>query len=96
MDPTVDLFHAHIGGMDTLARALVAASALIEEETLSGPVAERYAGWEGELGRGILGGQVDLAACHAHALAAGAGPAPVSGRQEWLENRVRAALERSG
>jgi xylose isomerase len=94
LDP-VDLFHAHVGGMDTLARALLAAAALIEQRTLQGPLEARYAGWSADLGQGILGGRLDLADCHAHGLAAGAGPTPVSGRQEWLENRVRDAIERS-
>ena len=45
-----DLFHAHIGGMDTLARALLVAADMVERGTLDGPREERYAGWDGELG----------------------------------------------
>ena len=40
-----DLFHGHIGGMDTLARGLVNAAALIEGGELESNVADRYAGW---------------------------------------------------
>ena len=51
-----DLFHAHIGGMDTLARALLAAASIIEAGELDAAPRERYAGWDGELGRSILDG----------------------------------------
>ena len=51
-----DLFHAHIGGMDTMARALLAAASIIESGELDGFRAERYAGWDTELGRGLLAG----------------------------------------
>jgi len=41
----IDLIYAHIGGIDTLARALVAAAAMIEDGALDRFLAERYAGW---------------------------------------------------
>jgi len=94
LDP-VDLFHAHVGGIDTLARALVAAARLLEEEVLKEAVEARYAGWSGELGRGILEGKLGLPELWQHAIDAGAGPAPVSGRQELLENRVQRCIERA-
>jgi len=50
-----DLFHAHIGGIDTLAQALLVAADILERRTLSGPLEERYAGWSGPLGQAILG-----------------------------------------
>ncbi len=53
----VDLFHAHVGGIDTLARALLVAARMVEDGRLAKLKAERYAGWDGELGRRILGGQ---------------------------------------
>ena len=49
-----DLFHAHIGGIDTLARALLVAADMLEKGTLARMVEERYAGWSGELGAAIL------------------------------------------
>ena len=49
MDRT-DLFHAHIGGIDTLARSLLVAADMIERETLERLREERYAGWDGRLG----------------------------------------------
>ena len=92
----LDLFHAHVGGMDTLARALVAAARLLEEEVLKAAVEERYAGWSSELGRGILDGKLGLSDLWERAMESGAGPRPVSGRQELLENRVQRCIERSG
>ena len=47
----------------------------------------RYAGWDGELGRSILGGSTDLAALRERTLDRGE-PARVSGGQERLENLV--------
>jgi xylose isomerase len=88
----VDLFHAHIGGIDTLARALLVAAELIERETLSAPLAERYAGWDGTLGRSILEGRETLASLEAQVASGAIEPRPVSGRQEALENAVNQVL----
>lgn len=87
VDP-VDLFHAHIGGVDTLARGLLAAAAMLEDGRLGKCVDERYAGWSGELGQSVLSGRADLAALAEWALERGLDPKPVSGRQEALENLV--------
>ena len=51
-----DLFHAHIGGMDTLARSLLVAHSMLEDGVLEGRCSERYAGWETGLGADILHG----------------------------------------
>jgi len=87
IDPT-DLLHAHIGGIDTLARALLRAARLVEDGSLQAFVSERYAGWESDFGRDILAGKLSLAALadavHARCLE----PTPRSGRQEMLENLV--------
>jgi xylose isomerase len=91
-----DLFHAHVGGMDTLARALLAAAALIEDGRLERAREARYAGWSGPLGRDVTGGKLALADLHARVLASHEGPRPVSGRQERLEGWVRDGIERSG
>ena len=57
-----DLFHAHIGGLDTLARALLVAADLVERGELAELRDQRYAGWNGTLGTAILAGIADLAA----------------------------------
>jgi xylose isomerase len=87
-----DLFHGHIGGIDTLARALLVAADLIESETLSGPVARRYSGWSGDLGQAILGGSETLDSLEARVASGELDPAPVSGEQELLENRVNRVI----
>ncbi len=91
----LDLFHGHIGGMDTLARALVAAARLIEDGQLQESVDRRYADWSGELGRGIREGKLGLSELWQRGIDGDADPRPVSGRQELLENRVRKAIDES-
>ena len=81
-----DLFHAHVGGMDTCARALLMAARMIEDGRLAAAVKERYAGWDGFLGRRIRDGQASLADLAAHVLDGAVEPKPRSGRQEALEN----------
>ena len=83
-----DLFHAHIGGMDTLARALLVAADMIERKTLTAPRDERYAGWSGELGTAILADGASLEALERRVDESGIDPQPRSGRQELLEGLV--------
>ncbi len=83
-----DLFHGHIGGIDTLAHALLVAQALLDDGVLDRARSQRYAGWDGELGRRILTSESDLASLADEATQADLDPAPVSGRQELLENEV--------
>ena len=83
-----DLFYAHIGGMDLLARALENAADLIKSEKLSGFVDNRYKGWDSGMGKKMLDGKADLDDMAAYALKTNTSPAPISGRQEYLENIV--------
>ncbi|HEX6140466.1 MAG TPA: xylose isomerase [Candidatus Limnocylindria bacterium] len=83
-----DLFHAHIGGIDTLARALLVAADLVEHGDLRSHVEERYAGWGSGIGSEILAGSLSLADLAERVAAGGIDPRPVSGRQEALENLV--------
>jgi xylose isomerase len=87
-----DLFHAHIGGIDTLARALLVAADLLERETLSAPLEARYSGWNGTLGAAILDGRETLASLEARVASGEIDPRPVSGGQERLENAVNQVL----
>jgi xylose isomerase len=84
----VDLFHAHVGGVDVLARALLTAAAIIEDCTLERFVEDRYAGWRQPEGRAIMAGQRSLADIAGAAAEADARPVLRSGRQEYLENLV--------
>jgi xylose isomerase len=87
IDPE-DLFHAHIGGMDVLARGLIIAERMIQDGALDKVIEDRYAGWRGELGEKILGGRVSLAELSDQVLEKKLDPKPRSGRQEALENLV--------
>ncbi|WP_413698527.1 xylose isomerase [Psychromonas sp. KJ10-10] len=83
-----DLFHGHIGGMDTMALSLERASTMIENDVLSKNIAQRYAGWNGKMGKDILSGKQSLASLVAQAVDSNIQPQPVSGSQEYLENVV--------
>lgn len=87
IDP-VDLFHAHIGGMDVMARGLLNAAALIEDGGLQKFVDERYKDWDTGLGKDILSGRESLGSLAERVEKAGINPTPRSGRQEMLENIV--------
>ncbi|MBB4614907.1 xylose isomerase [Novosphingobium taihuense] len=81
-----DLFHGHIGGVDVIAKALLRAEAIIADGRIDAFRAKRYAGWNGVLGQTIR--KSSLAEIADLAVAQDLKPAPVSGRQEWLENML--------
>lgn len=83
----IDLFYAHIGGMDAFARGLEIATAIIEDGRLDKLVEDRYAGWQGEFGSKVLAGVKSLEDCEDHVLRHGE-PARHSGRQEFIENLI--------
>src|SRR6185295_6421019 len=82
-----DLFHAHIGGLDAMARGLLSAEKLINDGKLEEAVRQRYAGWDRELGQRILKG-ASLADLSQIVLEQDLEPRPKSGRQEAPENLV--------
>jgi xylose isomerase len=86
------LFHGHIGGIDTLAQALLAADALITDGALDRARDSRYARWQGPLGSSILDRSVDLEQLADMATERDLDPTPVSGRQEALENTVNRVI----
>ena len=83
-----DLFHGHVGGIDTLARSLLVAESMMNDGTIEAARDARYEGWGRDLGSDIMAGSLDLAALADHATANNVDPAPGSGRQEQLENEV--------
>jgi xylose isomerase len=89
-----DLFHGHIGGVDTIAQSLLRAAAIIEDGRLDGFRAARYAGWEGELGQFIHAPGTTLASIADRAVQHGLDPKGTSGRQEWCENILNGAVAR--
>lgn len=87
IDPE-DLLIGHIGGMDTCARGLKAAAAMIEDGALDGFVDERYSGWNSDYWQGVLAGGKTLDDMARKVEAEAINPVPKSGRQEYLENLV--------
>lgn len=83
-----DLFHGHIGGMDTMARALLNAAAMIEDGSIEKFKTDRYATWNNDLGKSIMDGKQSLESLSEYALGNDIDPKAVSGRQELLENIV--------
>lgn len=87
IDPS-DLIVSHIGGMDTLARALKGAAAMLEDGALDGFVEDRYSGWAHPEASKMLDGSYKLEDIANWVHSAGINPEPKSGRQEYLENLV--------
>ena len=83
-----DLFLAHIGGIDTLARALLAAADIVSTGVLKKVLSERYKGWDSDLGRRIMKGDFTLAALADHAATQNYDPRIPSGRQELAESII--------
>src|SRR5437868_2360508 len=84
----VDLFYAHIGGMDAFARGLKIAAAIRADGRLAELVKDRYASWDSGIGAAIEAGKEDFASLEKYALSR---PDPVqhtSGRHELFENIV--------
>lgn len=87
----VDLFHAHIGGMDAFARGLKIAHAIIEDGRLESFINQRYATFNMGIGARIESGEATLEELEAYTLENGE-PLLASGRQEFLENLVNEFL----
>ncbi len=82
----IDLFYAHIGGMDAFARGLKIAAAIRQDGRFSQFVKTRYASWDSGIGANIEAGKVGFNELNQIMLAKGE-PAPnASGRVEMLEN----------
>ncbi len=80
----MDLFYAHIGGMDAFARGLLVADKILADSAFNQVIEERYASWKTPLGKNILAGKASLDSLEEYVLKAGE-PALTSGRQELLE-----------
>lgn len=84
----VDLFHAHIGGMDAFARSLKIAAAIRKDGRLADFVKQRYASWDSGIGAKIEQGKASLKELESYMLKKGEVTANTSGRQEFLENLI--------
>jgi xylose isomerase len=89
-----DMFIAHIGGIDTFARALVMAHDLLENSTLTKSRQERYRSFDAGKGREFELGNLSLEDLREHAAAIGE-PAQISGKQEWIENLINERIARN-
>ncbi|HQU73659.1 MAG TPA: xylose isomerase [Calditrichia bacterium] len=89
-DP-LDLFHAHIGGMDAFARGLLIAHAIGEEGLLEDFVAKRYGSFGSGIGADMMAGKLGLEEIDRWVRDAGH-PVLESGRQEMLENLVNSYI----
>lgn len=80
-----DIFYAHIGGMDTFARALLAAHAILEDGEYLRLRKDRYASFNTGKGKQFALGKLNLSGLSVLAHRRGE-PEQISGRQEYLEN----------
>lgn len=88
----IDLFHAHVGGIDAFARGLKIAAAIRADGRLSDFVKQRYSSWDSGIGAEIESGKADFARLEAYMLEKGEANANTSGRQEMLENLINQFL----
>ncbi len=86
-DP-VDLFHAHVGGMDAFARGLKIAAKLRADGVLKNFVKNRYRSFDGGVGQSIEDGSATFATLEKYMLEKGDAAPNESGRQEMLENVI--------
>ena len=84
----IDLFYAHIGGMDAFARGLKIAAAIRKDGRLAEFVKQRYSSWDSGIGAKIEAGKVGFNELEAYILKKGEADASGSGRQEYLENLI--------
>ncbi|HMO62584.1 MAG TPA: xylose isomerase [Ferruginibacter sp.] len=82
-----DLFYAHIGGMDTFARALITADKILQHSDYKKIRTDRYASFDSGEGKAFEEGKLDLEALRNYAIANGE-PLLKSGKQEYLENII--------
>jgi len=88
----IDLFHAHIGGMDAFARGLKIAHAMLQDGKLELLLTERYSSWDSGLGAEIEAGKHDFKSLEEIMLAKGDASPNRSGRQEMIENLINTYL----
>ncbi len=88
----VDLFYAHIGGMDAFARGLKIAAAIRADGVLAKMLKDRYSSWDGGIGARIDSGKESFASLEKYMLEKGEVMPNKSGRQELLENIINTYL----
>ncbi|GHT27274.1 xylose isomerase [Planctomycetales bacterium] len=84
----IDLFYAHIGGMDAFALGLKIAADIRATGELSKMVQDRYSSWDSGIGAEIEAGKHDFKSLEKYILKKGDTSPNQSGRQELFENIV--------
>jgi xylose isomerase len=82
-----DLFHAHIGGMDAFARALITADNILQNSDYKKLREERYSSYDSGKGKEFEQGKLSLEELRNYAIEKGE-PETRSGRQEYFENII--------
>ncbi|MBQ2789846.1 MAG: xylose isomerase, partial [Thermoguttaceae bacterium] len=82
----IDLFYAHIGGMDAFAKGLKVAAAMRASGDLQDMLKTRYATWDRGIGAEIEAGKHDFKSLEKYMLEKGEIEPNISGRQELIEN----------
>jgi xylose isomerase len=90
-DP-VDLFYAHIGGMDAFARGAKIAAAIRKDGVLDNFVQQRYRSYDSGIGARIEAGTATFVELEQYMLEKGEISPNESGRQEWIENLINQYL----
>ena len=88
----IDLFYAHVGGMDAFARGLKIAAAMRADGQLEKLLAERYLSWDSGLGAEIEAGKHSFTSLEKLMLQKGEIAPNRSGRQEMIENLINTYL----
>src|SRR5882672_1790414 len=88
----IDLFHAHIGGMDAFAQGLKIAAAIRKDGRLAEFVKNRYASWDSGLGKEIESGKHSFKSLEKIMLEKGDAAPNRRGRQEMIENLINTYL----
>ena len=84
----IDLFYAHIGGMDAFARGLKIAAAIRRDGRLDAFLRQRYSSWDSGIGEQIEKRKVGFRELHTYAKKLDEVTTNHSGRQEFLENLI--------
>jgi xylose isomerase len=82
-----DLFHAHIGGIDVFARALITADKILQKSNYNQIRKDRYASFDNGTGKAFEEGKLSLEDLRDYAIQNGE-PVLVSGKQEYMENII--------
>ncbi len=84
----IDLFHAHIGGMDAFARGLKIAAKIRKDGVLDEIIDHRYRSFDEGIGQKVEQNATSFAELESYILEKGEAAPNESGRQEMIENLI--------